>query len=177
MIRTVVVRAVTDYDRKSKCISIRTYEMVGSRFGSGIRRTRIVRCLLCEELLGVVQLSVYLIGRDVVKTFSFGVVFPMGNCCIQQRNRAYDIRLYKLHGIRDAAIYVRLGSQVNDSCEIVFLEKRLYKSCVCNVSFLKRIIWKLFYIAQVLEVSCICEFIEIHDMYILVCSHKMTNHV
>ena len=126
------------------------------------------------------QCAEYLIRRDVMEAFvgvAVGSLSPGLASSLQQSQSAQHIRVSKEERIADGAIYVALGSQVDDPGYPALTKESAQEIQIANIPAYKAVIGFIFDIAQVTEIAGVGEFVEIDDMVDRVFFYKKSYHM
>src|SRR5690554_292096 len=118
LVGSVVVGTVADDYGQSVSVVVGSYQVFRTGLGGRIGTARIVGRAFGKEALGT-QSTVHFVGRNVVNQFASEVVLPLLACCIKQGYGTHNVGGDELHGVADAAVDVRLCSQVNDAVEFL----------------------------------------------------------
>ena len=97
-------------------------QMIGSRFGRGVRAVGRVGGGLAEGRVVGAERSVDFIGGDVQETERCAIGFrkrrPVGSRFFEQAERAVDVGADEIIGAVDGAVNVALGGEVNDGTRL-----------------------------------------------------------
>ena len=180
LIRAVVVRAVRHDGRQSVGIVVGSHEVIRRCLRSTIRAMRIVLCILGKQLVIKIQRPVDLIGRDVVEAFArilLGQGLPIAFSSLQKRQRAHDIRAGKSKGILNRTIDMALGCQVNHTVDLHLLHQGIDPLKIADIGLHEAVVRFVFDIAEILQITRIGQYIEIHDPIIGVLAHHKAHHM
>ena len=203
LVGTVVVRAVGHHHRHAVGIVEGTHKMVGAGLGSAVGRVRIVLRGLQEELVAVgqvvlrarcrrgegrfdalrmrqLQCAIHLVGRDVVEALALILLrqaLPVELGSLQQRERTHHIGLCKGEGVFDRAVYVALGSQMDDAVYLLVLHQLQEGVEVADVHLHKLVVGLLLNVLQVGQVAGIGQLVQIDDVVVRVLVHKQAHHM
>ena len=83
---------------------------------------------------------------------------------MQQAEGAHDVGAGEGEGVFDAAVYMALGSQVDDAVDVVLTHYVEHLVEVADVGAHEGVVGALFYIFEVGEVAGIGELVEVDDM-------------
>ena len=88
---------------------------------------------------------------------------PCRFCCIEHHKCPEYICLYKYIRIFNASINMTLCSKMYYSVNLVLFKNLVNRICITDICLYKCVIFSVFYIFQVLKISCICQLIYIDD--------------
>lgn len=111
----------------------------------------------------------------MVESFPFVVAVPMVLCRQKEIACAEDIRTDESKRVGDASIDMTLCCQVYHSIGIVTVEQGIYCLFIGNIGPFEDVVGVVVYVFQVLQVTCISEYIDVDDLIVGVSLEQSPN--
>ena len=174
MIRTVVVGAAADGDRKAVGAVISENKQVSASLGGAVRAARVDRSLLCEEEVRAVewQIAVYFISGYLMITLDS--VLSAG---IHQNSSTDDVRVQENLRVLDGAVYMALCCEVYNHIRMLLLEELVDCFAVSDAFFYKTEIRIVHDRCQGREIAGIGQAVQTDDPVIRVFFQHVKNKV
>src|SRR5208282_1130081 len=167
LVRSVVIGAVGGQNGKAISVVIGADQMIGRRLGRRVRTVGRVGSSLAEGRVVGAERPVDFIGGDVQKTegcaIGFGKRRPVGSRFFKQVECAVHVCADEIVGAVDGAIDVALGGEMNDGAGLFAPQQVEQKIAIDNVALLEAIARMGFDGAQVVEIACVSQLVEIQD--------------
>ena len=142
-------------------------QMVGGRFGRGVRTVGIVGRGLGEGRVVGAERAIDFVGRDMEEMERFAIGFrkrqPVGARFLEQAECAVDVGADEIIGAVDGAIDVALGGEVNDGARLFAPQQVAQEIAIDDVALLEAIARVGLDGMQVVEIARVCQLVEIHD--------------
>ncbi|MNL19724.1 hypothetical protein D3C87_1409400 [compost metagenome] len=132
---------------------------------------RIISCTFCKHTC-FTQGTIHLIGRYMIKTFGSIVAFPKFPRSIQQVHRTNHVGHDKCGRVSDRPVHMRFGSQMDHCIKLFFLKQPIDLGRISNIGLNKTVVRLIFYIRQIGQVTCISQFIKVHNLILWVTVYK-----
>lgn len=126
------------------------------------------------------QRTIHLVGADVIETLAviaLGQRLPVELGSLQEGQSAHHIGAGKGEGVLDTTVNMALGSQVNDTVDLILHHESLHQVEVANVAFHKCVVEAVFNIVQVGKVAGIGEFVEVDNAILWIFVDKESHHM
>ena len=124
--------------------------------------------------------TVDFVGRDVVEKLTlvaFGQRFPIFAGGLKQRERTHHICAGKGEWVFDRAVDVALGSQMNNAVDFMFADDLAHSIKVGDVGAHEGVVGSILDVAQVGQISGVCQLVEVDDIVVWIFVDKQPHHV
>ena len=126
------------------------------------------------------QGPVDLVGRDVIEALALVFLrqtFPIDFSSLQQRERTHHVCACKGERVLDAAVHMAFCGQVDDAVHVILLHHFLHLFVVADVRFHEHIVFLVFNVLQVRQVSRIRQLVQVDDTVFRILVHEEANHM
>src|SRR5690606_14190969 len=116
-------------------------------------------------------------GGDVVKPFTLIITLPKFFGGIQQVYRTDHISIDECIWIGNRTVDVRFRSQMNNPIRPIPRKNLPNNSPITDISFYKRVIGTLINIDEILQITCICQRIQVDNLVLRIFEDKEPDNV
>jgi len=111
-----------------------------------------------------------------MKSFAFGV-FPIFPGDIQQVNCSDDIGVNKVKRGKNRTVNMTFGGKMNDAIGNMLFEDSFKVICVEDISFLKKLVWRMFNVPKILQVPGVRQCIQVNNPVAGIFRNKPAHHM
>ena len=170
MVGPVVVGAVGDEYRQAIGVVPGAHEMVAGGFARAVGAAWCVGICFGKGRRAWEQAAIDFVGADVQKAKGgllwLGECAPVGARRFEQAESAYDVGLDEVFWGADGAVYMAFCRKVQNSARAVFSQQMGNELAIAQVALHKGVARVILQAAQVQDIACIGELVEIDNRLI-----------